>query len=278
MLLGGKDVTQRAPYERDVNTVFQDYALFPHMTVQENVEYGLRVKRVAKAERRERAVEALALVRLGAFAGAQAEPALGRTAAARRARARARQPARRPAARRAARSARSQAAPGDADRAQAHPADGRDHVRLRHARPGGGALDERPAGRLQPGPHRAGRQPGGGLRAARHRVRRQLRRHLERARRRARRAAREAPARGTRVCPAGGRGDAARDDRGRRLPRADHALRRPARGRLGARRTSAEPRADVYGGTGRPGAPGTGRLARRSRRRHRDATGTEENG
>ena len=69
VLLGGKDVTDRAPYERDVNTVFQDYALFPHMTVQENVEYGLRVKRVAKAERRERAVEALALVRLDAFAG-----------------------------------------------------------------------------------------------------------------------------------------------------------------------------------------------------------------
>ncbi len=69
VLLGGTDVTDRAPYERDVNTVFQDYALFPHMTVQENVEYGLRVKRVAKAERRERALEALALVRLDAFAG-----------------------------------------------------------------------------------------------------------------------------------------------------------------------------------------------------------------
>jgi putative spermidine/putrescine transport system ATP-binding protein len=69
VLLNGADVTARAPYERDVNTVFQDYALFPHMTVQENVEYGLRVKRVAKAERRERAVEALALVRLAALAG-----------------------------------------------------------------------------------------------------------------------------------------------------------------------------------------------------------------
>jgi putative spermidine/putrescine transport system ATP-binding protein len=67
VLLDGMDVTARAPYERDVNTVFQDYALFPHMTVQENVEYGLRVKRVAKQERRERAGEALALVRLGAF-------------------------------------------------------------------------------------------------------------------------------------------------------------------------------------------------------------------
>jgi putative spermidine/putrescine transport system ATP-binding protein len=69
VFLAGEDVTGRAPYERDVNTVFQDYALFPHMTVQENVEYGLRVKRVARPERRERANATLALVRLGEFAG-----------------------------------------------------------------------------------------------------------------------------------------------------------------------------------------------------------------
>ena len=94
VFLGGSDVTQRAPYERDVNTVFQDYALFPHMSVQENVEYGLRVKRVAKAERRQRAGEALALVRPGRVRAAQAEPTLGRAAAARRARAGARQPSR----------------------------------------------------------------------------------------------------------------------------------------------------------------------------------------
>lgn len=46
--LAGTDVTMTAPYARDVNTVFQDYALFPHMTVAENVQYGLRVKKVAK--------------------------------------------------------------------------------------------------------------------------------------------------------------------------------------------------------------------------------------
>src|SRR3954454_20402904 len=62
--LGGRDVTRVPPYARDVNTVFQDYALFPHMTVQENVEYGLRVKKLPKAERRRRAGEALAMVRL----------------------------------------------------------------------------------------------------------------------------------------------------------------------------------------------------------------------
>src|SRR5579872_334891 len=62
--LAGADVTNRPPYLRDVNTVFQDYALFPHMNVQENVEYGLRVKRIAKDERRRRAEAALEMVRL----------------------------------------------------------------------------------------------------------------------------------------------------------------------------------------------------------------------
>jgi putative spermidine/putrescine transport system ATP-binding protein len=62
--LGGADVTNRAPYERDVNTVFQDYALFPHMTVAENVGYGLRVKRVPRAERKLRVEEVLKVVRL----------------------------------------------------------------------------------------------------------------------------------------------------------------------------------------------------------------------
>ena len=67
ILLEGQDVSRLAPYERDVNTVFQDYALFPHMTVAENVEYGLKVKRVAKDERRDRVNEALAMVQLSAF-------------------------------------------------------------------------------------------------------------------------------------------------------------------------------------------------------------------
>jgi putative spermidine/putrescine transport system ATP-binding protein len=65
--LRGRDVSQLPPFARDVNTVFQDYALFPHMTVQENVEYGLRVKRVPREERRRRAGEALALVRLEGY-------------------------------------------------------------------------------------------------------------------------------------------------------------------------------------------------------------------
>src|SRR3954452_23500975 len=64
--LAGRDVTSQPPYARDVNTVFQDYALFPHMSVIENVEYGLRVKKVGRSERRRRAAEALETVRLGA--------------------------------------------------------------------------------------------------------------------------------------------------------------------------------------------------------------------
>jgi putative spermidine/putrescine transport system ATP-binding protein len=61
------DVTRRPPFARDVNTVFQDYALFPHMDVLANVEYGLRVKRVPRGERRERAQEALRTVRLEGY-------------------------------------------------------------------------------------------------------------------------------------------------------------------------------------------------------------------
>ncbi|HEY8193271.1 MAG TPA: ABC transporter ATP-binding protein [Gaiellaceae bacterium] len=66
ILLGGDDVTGVPPYARDVNTVFQDYALFPHMTVAGNVDYGLRVKKVPRAERARRVAEALEMVRLGA--------------------------------------------------------------------------------------------------------------------------------------------------------------------------------------------------------------------
>jgi putative spermidine/putrescine transport system ATP-binding protein len=65
--LAGKDVSQLPPYERDVNTVFQDYALFPHMNVISNIEYGLKVKGVAKEECSARALEALKQVRLEGY-------------------------------------------------------------------------------------------------------------------------------------------------------------------------------------------------------------------
>jgi putative spermidine/putrescine transport system ATP-binding protein len=64
ILIGDEDMSQRAPYARPVNTVFQDYALFPHMSIRDNVAYGLMVRKVAKDERRKRADELLELVEL----------------------------------------------------------------------------------------------------------------------------------------------------------------------------------------------------------------------
>ena len=63
--LDGVDATGVPPFRRDVNTVFQDYALFPHMTVAQNIEYGLRVQHIERAERVRRVGEALDMVRLG---------------------------------------------------------------------------------------------------------------------------------------------------------------------------------------------------------------------
>src|ERR1035438_333834 len=62
--LAGTDVTRVPPFARTVNTVFQDYALFPHMTVAANIEYGLRVRRLPKSERRQKVARALEMVRL----------------------------------------------------------------------------------------------------------------------------------------------------------------------------------------------------------------------
>jgi putative spermidine/putrescine transport system ATP-binding protein len=65
--IDGVDVSRTPPFNRDVNTVFQDYALFPHMSVLENVEYGLKVKKVGKEERRIRAQKALDRVKLNGY-------------------------------------------------------------------------------------------------------------------------------------------------------------------------------------------------------------------
>jgi len=67
--LAGRDVTADPPYEREVNTVFQDYALFPHMTVAQNIEYGLRIRKLGKRERARRRDEALEMVRLADYGG-----------------------------------------------------------------------------------------------------------------------------------------------------------------------------------------------------------------
>ncbi|WP_353988522.1 ABC transporter ATP-binding protein [Ruicaihuangia caeni] len=66
--LGGADVTALAPFDRDVNTVFQDYALFPHLSIADNVAYGLKVRKVGKAERARAVQRALEQVRLSSVA------------------------------------------------------------------------------------------------------------------------------------------------------------------------------------------------------------------
>ena len=67
IVLGGEDITHRPPYSRDVNTVFQDYALFPHMTVAENVGYGLKVKGIQRRARASQVDEVLRMVRLDGY-------------------------------------------------------------------------------------------------------------------------------------------------------------------------------------------------------------------
>jgi putative spermidine/putrescine transport system ATP-binding protein len=67
ILLDGEEVTRKPPFERDVHTVFQDYALFPHMTVGQNVAYGLLVRKIGRRERMRAAADALESVRLGGY-------------------------------------------------------------------------------------------------------------------------------------------------------------------------------------------------------------------
>ena len=143
--LRGARIDQLPPHRRPVNTVFQSYALFPHMTVRANV--ALRAARWrASGRRRRRSACSRALERVGVseLAERMPDPALGRPAAAGRGGARARQRAGRAAARRAARGARPEAPPAAADRARGDPPRGRHHVRVRHARPGGGDGARRP--------------------------------------------------------------------------------------------------------------------------------------
>ena len=77
LLLDGRDITALRPFARPVNTVFQDYALFPHMNVAENVDFGLSLRRISSAERRRRVVDALARVGLSDKAGQRVQSLSG---------------------------------------------------------------------------------------------------------------------------------------------------------------------------------------------------------
>ena len=136
-----QDITYAKPYQRPVNTVFQSYALFPHLDIFENVAFGLRRRGVKDVK--QQVDEMLELVELGSQARKKpAQLSGGQQQRVALARALINQPAG-AAARRAARRARPQAAPADADRAQADPDRGRPHLRPRHPRPGGGHDDGR---------------------------------------------------------------------------------------------------------------------------------------
>ena len=125
ILLDGVDMAQTPPHKRNVNTVFQNYALFPHLTVAENVAFGLRYKDVSKAETKERVGDALELVAADRLRQAPAQPALRRPAAARRAGASPHPQPRGAAAGRAARRPRREAPQAAADRVEGAAGGGR---------------------------------------------------------------------------------------------------------------------------------------------------------
>src|ERR1044072_5604085 len=77
ILLDGSDVARVPPHRRDVNTVFQSYALFPHLDVSKNVAFGLKYKKVDKSERDKRVADALELVNLTEFAHRKADQLSG---------------------------------------------------------------------------------------------------------------------------------------------------------------------------------------------------------
>ena len=155
------------PEKRDIGMVFQSYAIWPHMTVAQNVAYPLEIRKVARAEIDARVADVLKLVGLGRHGGQARNPAVGRSAATRGAGARDRVAAAPAAVRRATVQPRPQAARADAARTQAHPARSRHHVDLRHARSGRGAGDERRDHRHEQGPHPAARRPARDLRVSR---------------------------------------------------------------------------------------------------------------
>ena len=194
VIISGEDATGLPARERGVGFVFQHYAAFKHMTVRENVAFGLSIRRRPKAEIAARVDELLHLVQLGGLAerypsqlsgGQRQRMALGAGAGG---------GAQGPAARRAVRRSRRARAQGAA-RVAAPPArrDARDD-RLRHARPGGGDGGRRPHRHHERGSHRADRAAARALRDARQRIRDELPRPGQQARRRAGAAARRGAA------------------------------------------------------------------------------------
>ena len=179
ILLQGEDVTWVPPAKRNVNMVFQAYGLFPHMTVA--AERRLRAAHQAHRARRDDRPRGRGAAHRAAGGPGRAPPppALRRPAAARRAGPGAGQPPGRPAPGRAAGRPRPEAAPPDAAGAEVDRGPDRNHLRLRHARPGGGADDVRPDRRHERGRGRAGGGAARAVRASQNGVRGRVHRHLE---------------------------------------------------------------------------------------------------
>ncbi len=174
ILLDGTDMAGVPPHKRNVNTVFQSYALFPFLSVFDNVAFGLRYQKLSKAETDQAGAR-------GARPGpdelvreAPPRAAVRRPAAAGGAGPRPGPRARRAAAGRAARRPRRQAAPLAQGGTQGAPGAGRHHLPLRHPRPGGSADHVGPAGRDELRPDRPARHAAGHLRGTRGHLRGRL--------------------------------------------------------------------------------------------------------
>ena len=141
ILLGGKDIAQALPHERPINMMFQNYALFPHLSVRDNIAFGLKRAGMARADIATRVAEMVALVKLDGLEKRKPDQLSG---GQRQRVALARALARRPqlsAARRAARSARQEVARKHAGRADGAAAPARHDFHHRHPRPGRGDDD-----------------------------------------------------------------------------------------------------------------------------------------
>ncbi len=178
--IGERVVNHTPSRDRDIAMVFQSYALYPHLSVYENIAFGLRLKKVPKDEIDKRVRDAARILDLDEWLDAQAAQPLRRPAPACRDGPRDRAPAGRLPDGRAALEPRREAARADARGDRAPAAGPRRHHDLRHARPGRGDDDGRPRRRHAQGRAAAGGAAAGALRPAREPLRRRLHRHRRR--------------------------------------------------------------------------------------------------